>query len=437
MAVYLLTFILCFEGPRSYKRGLFIPAAFLAFFFLAWLLDQGYLQGFWLQVGGYLGVLFLGCMVCHGELYRLRPRPERLTAYYLAISLGGALGGMFVALVAPAIFRTFLETPIITLAVAGLVTFILWRERPRWSFALSAQALALAGSLAIAASLGYVLLDLRKQSIYVTRSFYGAYRVKEGPTMPLDGVDYPLAPGTARILLSGQIYHGLQFTNPAAAITPTAYFCEEEGLGVTFRALPAKTNRNIGVVGLGAGTLATYARTGDHLRFYEINPDVVRIAQTYFTFLTNCPARVDVILGDGRLSLEREPSQSFDLLLLDAFAGDSVPLHLLTDQAMQTYLRHLKPDGVIVFNISNNHVDLQPVLHALADKHGLTAVLAPPRFVDPRQGKLASMWMVLSASREFLSQPEVAALRDSTDFVSSRQPLLWTDDYSSILPVLH
>ena len=437
MAVYLLTFILCFEGPRSYRRGLFIPAAFLSFFFLSWLLDQGYLHGFWLQVGGYLVVLFLGCMVCHGELYRLRPRPERLTAYYLGIALGGALGGMFVALVAPALFKTFLETPIITVIVAALVTFILWRERPRWSFALPPLALAVMGSLAIAASLGYVLVDLRKQSIHVTRSFYGAYRVKEVTVMPLDGVDYPLAPGTARILLSGQIYHGLQFTSAAAALIPTAYFCQEEGMGVTFRALPAKTNRNIGVVGLGAGTLAAYARPGDHLRYYEINPDVLRIAKTYFTFLTDCPGRVDVILGDGRLSLEREPCQHFDFLLLDAFAGDSVPLHLLTDQAMQTYLRHLEPDGVIAFNISNNHVDLQPVIRALAEKHGLTAVLAPPRFVDPREGKLASMWMLLSANRDFLNQPEVAALMRSSDFVSSRRPILWTDDYSSILPILH
>jgi hypothetical protein len=437
MAVYLLTFILCFEGSRSYKRGVFIPAAFLSFFFLAWLLDQGYLQGFWLQVGGYLGVLFLGCMVCHGELYRLRPNPERLTAYYLAIALGGALGGMFVALVAPAMFKTFLETPLITVVIAGLLTFILWRQRPRWSFALPPLALALMGSLAIAASLGYVLLDLCKQSIYVTRSFYGAYRVKEVTVMPLDGANYQLAPGTARILLSGQIYHGLQFTNPAAAMIPTAYFCAEEGMGVAFRALPAKTNRNIGVVGLGAGTLATYARSGDHLRYYEINPDVVRIAKTYFTFLTDCPGRVDVVLGDGRLSLEREPSQHFDFLLLDAFAGDSVPLHLLTDQAMQAYLRHLEPGGVLAFNISNNHVDLQPVLRALAEKYGLTAVLAPPRYVDPREGKLASMWMLLTTNPAFLNQPEVAALMRSPDFVSSRRPILWTDDYSSILPILH
>jgi hypothetical protein len=437
MAVYLLTFILCFEGPRSYRRGLFIPASFVVFFFLAWLLDKGYLHGFWLQVGGYLSVLFLGCMVCHGELYRLRPRPERLTAYYLGIALGGALGGMFVALAAPALFNTFLETPILTVAVAGLVTFILWRERPRWSFPIPCQALALLGSLAIAVSLGYVQADLRKQSIYVTRSFYGAYRVKEVANMPLDGYDWPLAHGPARILLSSQIYHGLQFTNPAAAMIPTAYFCEEEGMGVTFRALPARTNRNIGVVGLGAGTLATYARKGDYLRFYEINPDVARIAQTHFTFLTNCPGRVEVILGDGRLSLEREPGNNFDLLLLDAFAGDSVPLHLLTDEALRTYLRHLKPDGVIMFNISNNHVDLQPVLRALADKHGLTAVLAPPRRVDPREGKLASMWMMLTANPEFLKQPEVADLMRSSEFISSRRPLLWTDDYSSILPILH
>ena len=464
MAVYLLTFILCFEGPRSYKRGIFIPASFVAFLFLAWLLDKGYLHGFWLQVAGDLAVLFLGCMVCHGELYRLRPRPERLTAYYLGIALGGALGGMFVALAAPALFNTFLETPILTVAVAGLVTFILWREGPNAVTRLNRYTsykgrhsappgnhvtpvthlthlthfnMALLGSLAIAVSLGYVLADLRKQSIYTTRSFYGAYRVKEVALMPLDGNDWPLVYGPARILLSSQIYHGLQFTNPPDAMRHTAYFCEEQGMGVTFRALPDRTNRNIGVVGLGAGTLTTYARKGDYLRFYEINPDVARIAQTHFTFLTNCPGRVDTILGDGRLSLEREPNNNFDLLLLDAFAGDSVPLHLLTDQAMQTYRRHLKPDGVIMFNISNNHVDLQPVLRALADKHGLTTVLLPPRRVDPREGKLASMWMVLTANREFLNHPEVAELMRSSAFVSSRRPLLWTDDYSSILPILH
>lgn len=437
MSVYLLTFVLCFEGPRSYRRGFFIPGCFLGLGLLAWLLDEGYLHGFWVQVGGYLTVLFFGCMVCHGELYRLRPRPERLTAYYLSISLGGALGGMFVALLAPAVFKTFLETPIIALAVAGLVTFIVWRERPQWPFAMPAGSAALLGTLMIAVGLGYVLLDQRKDSVYVTRSFYGAYRVKEGPTLLLEGVNYPLTHGTARVLLSGQIYHGLQFTDPQAAKIPTSYFCEEGGLAMVFRELAALTNRNIGVLGLGAGTVAAYGQAGDRIRYYEINPDVLRIAQTYFTYLTNSSAQVDVVLGDGRLSLEREPEQCYDLLLLDAFAGDSVPMHLLTDEAMRIYKRHVKPDGVIVFNISNMHLDLEPVVRALAEKYGLTAILALPGLVSPSEGKLPSVWMVLSNNREFLNRPAIMQMINSSVATPKRQPLLWTDDYSSILPILH
>jgi hypothetical protein len=250
----------------------------------------------------------------------------------------------------------------------------------------------------------------------------------------LEGINYPLTHGTARVLLSGQIYHGLQFTAPEAAKMPTAYFCEEGGLALVFRELAALTNRNIGVLGLGAGTVATYGQAGDRIRYYEINPDVLQIARTHFTYLTNSAAQVEVILGDGRLSLEREADQHFDLLLLDAFAGDSVPMHLLTDEAMRIYRRHVKPDGVIVFNISNMHLDLEPVVRALADKYGLRAVLAPPRLVDPREGKLPSVWMVLSAKREFFERPGMAQLKTATG--ASRPPLLWTDDYSSILPIL-
>ncbi len=458
LAVYLVTFILCFESPRWYLRGCFIPAAFLSFLALAWLLDQGYLQGFWVQVTGYLGVLFAACMVCHGELYRLRPAPERLTAYYLAISFGGALGGSFVALVAPAIFKTFLETPILAVVIPSLVTFVLWKgagakrkaspvtaaqkthSRPwrsaadYWPFVVRAHWLALGGTAAIAASLTYAGFDVRKDSIYATRSFYGAYRVKEGPTLLLDGIEHPLGPGAARVLLSGQIYHGLQFTNPAAAGIPTTYYCEEGGLGLAFRELPARTNRNIGAVGLGAGTLAAYAQPGDHLRFYELNPDVLQLAQTKFSFLGACVGKVEVVLGDGRLSLEREPPHGFDLLVLDAFSGDSIPTHLLTDEAMRIYQRQLKPEGVMAFHISNSHLDLEPVVRALAERHGLTAVLVPPRQMDVSTGKLPSVWMLLSANPQFFERPGVAGL---TSVSSGRQPLLWTDDYSSILPILH
>jgi hypothetical protein len=438
MAVYLLTFILCFEGPRSYKRGLFIPAAFASFLLLAWLLDQGYLQGFWLQVGGYLTILFLGCMLCHGELYRLRPENQHLTAYYLALSAGGALGGIFVALAAPVLFRTLLETPILIVAIACLTTVILWREKTQWSYRLvSPTSAALTGTILIALSLGFVLHDLRRESIYFTRSFYGAYRVKEGPTLLLDGTDYPLTPGPARVLYSGQIYHGLQFLDPEAARIPTTYYCEEEGLGVAFRELPAATNRNIGAIGLGAGTLAAYGKPGDHIRFYELNPDVLRVARAYFTFLRNSSADVDVVLGDGRLSLQREQNQNLDLLVLDAFAGDSIPVHLLTEEAMRVYQRHLKPDGVMAFHISNSHLDLEPVVRALAGKCGLQAVLVPPSLVDPKDGKLPSVWMLLSANADFFRRPAIQQLLAFSSTPPRRQPILWTDDYSSILPILH
>ncbi|SPE61083.1 Integral membrane protein-like protein [Verrucomicrobia bacterium] len=460
MSVYLLTFILCFEGPRSYRRGLFMPLCFFALLLLAWLLAVGYLQALWVQVGGYLLVLFAACMVCHGELYRLRPPPERLTAFYLCISLGGALGGVFVALVAPALFKTLLETPIVALAVAGLVTYLLWREegggyrtdrtdltdrtdrtdRKRRRAAAAARSrspkparLAFVATLVITVSLGYVLYDLRSGSIHFSRSFYGAYRVKGGPTMLLDKVVYTLTPGPARILLSGQTYHGLQFREGAAARMPTTYYCEEGGLGLALRELPVATNRNIGVIGLGAGTIAAYGKPGDRFRFYELDPEVLHLAQTYFTFLTNCPVKVEVALGDGRLSLEREPAQGFDLLVLDAFAGDSIPIHLLTDEAMRIYMRHLKPEGVMAFHISNNHLDLEPVVRGLADKYGLSAVLAPARFQEPRQGKLASVWMLVSSNRTFLDRPAIAGLARAY----LGQPLLWTDDYSSILPILH
>jgi hypothetical protein len=469
MSVYLLTFILCFEGPRSYVRQFFIPACFLSFLLLAWLLDQGYLQGFWLQVGGYLAVLFCGCMVCHGELYRLRPEPERLTAFYLAIALGGAIGGGFVAILAPALFNTLLETPILAVAIASLTTWILWQEnaehqvssveggnrpvgrassraardappasyrRGTWTLASPRIAyVAFFSTLIVAASLGYVVYDLRTDSICFTRNFYGPYRVKESSMLLLDGVNFPLTPGPARVLLSGQIYHGLQFLAPDAARIPTTYYCEEGGLGLVFRELPVSTNRNIGAIGLGAGTLAAYGRAGDHIRFYELNPAVSRLAQTVFTYLSNSAAQVEVVLGDGRLSLQREPDQHFDLLVLDAFAGDSIPVHLLTDEAMALYLRHIKPDGVIAIHISNSHLELEPVVRALADKHGLIAGVVPPNLVDPKEGKLASMWMILSTNRDFFNRPGMAGVLTSP--TSSREPLLWTDNYTSILPILH
>lgn len=435
-AIYLITFILCFESTRFYRRWLFMPACFLVLLLLSWLLQEGYRQGFWVQICGYLGVLFCGCMVCHGELYRLRPPAELLTRFYLSLSLGGALGGMFVALVAPAIFPMILETPIIATGLAGLMTYILKSQRVKWSYRLSPIRLAVMSTLAVMVSLGYALLDQYKDSIYLARNFYGVYRVKESRTLLLDGVEYPLAYGPARVFLSGQIYHGLQFTTPEFQTLATSYYSEEGAMATALRELPVATNRNIGVIGLGAGAFAVHGQPGDHITFYELNPEVLRVAQTYFTFLTNSAARVDVILGDARLAMKSERPQAFDLLVVDAFTGDSIPTHLLTEEAIGVYLHHLKRGGVMVFNISNMHLDLRPVLRADAEKFGLTAVVAPAKFVKPTEGKLASVGMILTDNQDFLRQPAIVEMMKSEFNTVAPKPLLWSDDQSSILPLL-
>jgi len=439
LGVYLLSFILCFESARWYRRGFFIPASLTSLLLLAWLLQEGYLHSFGVQLTGYLVVLFAGCMVCHGELYRLRPGPERLTAYYLGISAGGALGGMFVAVVAPLLFQSLIETPLVAGSLAGFVTWLLWRSGARVRLggqARLAWPAAAVSSLVVTAALAWVVYEAREDVIHAERGFYGVYRVKESPLLLLDKVRHPLAPGLARVLVSGQIYHGLQFVHPESAGIATTYYCKEGGLGLAFRELPAQTNRHIGAIGLGAGTLATYGRMGDRIRFYEISPNVARLARSYFTFLTNSQAQIEVVLGDGRLSLEREPEQRFDLLVLDAFSGDSIPTHLLTDEAMTAYLRQLGRDGVIAVHISNSHLDLEPVVRALAERHGLTALLVPPQAMDPSTGKLASIWMLLSSSEVFLRRPDVAALAQAPFNRAEGRRLLWTDAWSSILPIL-
>jgi SAM-dependent methyltransferase len=380
-------------------------------------------------------------MVCHGELYRLRPGPERLTAFYLSLSLGGALGGLFVAIAAPALFDTLVETPLLAVALGGLLTWLLWSEAPRGmptrtSASKRAGLAVLVGTVAALAAFVWVRWEQSRESIHVARSFYGAYRVKEGPTLWLDRVRHPLTPGPARLLLSGQTYHGLQFTEPLAARMATTYYCEEGGLGLALREMPAVTNRHLGVLGLGTGTIAAYGRPGDRLRFYEISPEVIRLARSHFRFLADTPAQTEIILGDGRLSLAREADQQFDLLVIDAFTGDAIPTHLLTLEAAQTYRRHLRPDGVLAIHISNNHLNLEPVVRALADELGWQAVLVPPVPVPPTSGKLASIWMLLSGSAQFLNRPAVATLASAPASPSSDRRLLWTDARSSLLPVL-
>ena len=286
-------------------------------------------------------------------------------------------------------------------------------------------------TLAIAGAHVYAQSSLRSQSIHFARNFYGVYRVTEGPTLLLDGVNHPLSFGVARVLYSGQIYHGLQFMAHDASRIATTYYSDSGGLGFIFREMSVQTNRHIGIIGLGVGTIGAYGAPGDRFRFYEINSEVERVGRSLFSYITNSQAEISIVIGDGRMSLQREASQQFDLLILDAFSGDSIPTHLLTLEAMDTYIRHLKPDGIVAFHISNSHLDLEPVVRAMAEKHGLTSVLLPAAQTDISQGKLPSVWMLLTADEMMLNRPLVTQLRQAYE-LETASTIPWTDEHSSL-----
>jgi SAM-dependent methyltransferase len=259
----------------------------------------------------------------------------------------------------------------------------------------------------------------------MVRNFYGALKVTDsGPSEEAD---------STRCLLHGTINHGEQFLNPARRRLPTTYYAEESGIGMAIRDKQQSPGRmRVGVIGLGTGTTAAYGRAGDYYRFYEINPQVRAIAETEFTFLSGCPCRVEIAIGDARLSLEREAPEHFDVLALDAFSGDSIPVHLLTREAMQLYLRHLQPDGILAVHISNRYLDLRPVVAAVSRSAGLEA-----RFVtnpdDDLRDVLRSDWVLAAAPVPGFDEN----LESRSQAIASAAGVrLWTDEYSNLFRIL-
>jgi len=429
LALYLLSFIICFDSPRWYVRLPFMLALMAGWGGICWALFQAANVSIRLQLGIYSAGLFTCCLVCHGELYRLRPDPHHLTGFYLMIAAGGALGGFFVAVIAPLVFTDYFELQWGLLLCGLLLLLVCARDRNPGSFKRW-RIPACAGLSVSLVALGIALWRQAHQSggltVYKSRNFYGVLKVMRHDHQKPDSRYLELA--------HGRTLHGLQFVDPPRAAWPTLYYSEQSGVGLAMRALPTGPRR-IGLIGLGTGTLAAYAQTGDYIHIYEINPEVERLATSRFTYLANCPGKVEVTLGDARLSLEREPPQDFDLLVLDAFNSDAIPVHLLTREAFAIYERHLKTNGIMAVHVSNLGVNLEPVVVNLA-RH-FNYEMATIDYGAPRDKPwiLRSVWMLLSRSQEIINSPAIrlAARPPQTNSISVP---LWTDDFAGLFQVL-
>jgi hypothetical protein len=346
LSIYLLSFILCFDAPRYYYRPGFLVALPIAFLALDQVLDGGGMP-VPVLVSLLSLSLFVFCMVCHGELVRRRPPVRHLTLFYLMLSIGGALGGSFVGLLAPALFNAYFELPIGLFLCALLVIIVLWREvKPAGAGCCLSPC---SPTATVWQALGRLRRGLPARAAQLLR--------------PAAGPDVSQRKAGAQAHdLHGRINHGEQFISPSYSRRPTAYYCEQSGIGQALLASPATSHERSACLVSAPARWPPMASPGDEMRMYEINEQVLDLARKDFTYLADSPARIVPVLGDGRLMLEREAVQNFDLLAIDAFSGDSIPTHLLTIEAMQAYLRHLKSDGVLAVHITNRYLDLRPVV---------------------------------------------------------------------------
>jgi Ca2+/Na+ antiporter len=420
LAAYLVTLIIAFEYAR------FVPRPLLTRLLAVMLAGLAYMMAnadAWLPmsigIAFFLIEMFLACLYCHVEAYALRPRATReLTVFYLMFATGGAIGSFLIGIAFPLLFSSNYDLAISFLATALVALLVVWPEN--WS----QRVLWSAG----AAMLIYVLVLLhaayRRDTIFANRNFYATLRVKQ---------NYDSNQHWIRTLSNGTIQHGTQIFSPELRRTPTTYYAEDSGVGLAMRYCCGERARNVGIVGLGAGTMAAYGRAGDRMRFYELNPAVQPIAQHLFTYLRDSPAQITFADGDARASLASETPQHFDVLVVDAFSGDAIPLHLLTTQAVAIYRKHLVPGGILAFHISNRHVDLEPAIYLLAKAAGMQARTVQS-LEDGRRGEFNATWVLVTDNGGFLTLPEVATHSKPTEERAGLR--VWTDDYSTLLALL-
>jgi protein-L-isoaspartate O-methyltransferase len=429
LVLYLASFTLCFDSDRWTHPTFWRAATLLALGSLCALLwQERQIKVIAWQIGGFLLGLFVLCMFCHGELARSRPLAARLTTFYLAVSAGGVAGGALVALGAPLLLPGYFEVE------AGLVLLAL---ALLWRCAQHGPAPAAAGRRAWVAAAAVVLLatvattawrvqETGAEVVAMSRNFFGVVRVREYGS--------PAALDHERVLVHGRIMHGQQFLHPERRRQPTSYYTESSGVG---RLLTALADRPIEVaaIGLGAGTIATYGKAGDVYRFYEIDPAIVDAAQQWFSFLGDSPAKIEIAVGDGRLLLQADADRRFDVIVVDAFSGDAIPVHLLTREAVQLYLQRLKPGGVIALHISNSHLNLRPVVARIAAELGLQTTLVADPGVEGDVSRSVSDWVLLARERGVLDAAPIAAVSLG---LAPAPPgaRTWTDDFSNIVELL-
>ena len=423
LTLYLLTFIIAFEGAQWYRPQILWPFVLVWLAGMAWILvDDEYHYDLAMQLGMFLPGLFLGCLFCHGELYRTRPAPRHLTKFYLIVSAGGALGGLFVAVGAPLAFDAYYELGI-GLAVLALLAALRFSQLGRVPGFLSLGVL-----MAVTAAAAYEGLSYHEDVLVSERGFYGVLRVKEYGSRG--------EPSHLRRLVHGTIMHGEQYLHEDRRSFITTYYQETSGIGLAIKSRHAQGPVRVGVIGLGTGTLAAYGRKGDIYRFYDIDPRVVTMAKEQFTYLSDSAAAVEVALGDARLTLEREAPQNFDVLAVDAFSSDAIPVHLITKEALGVYLKHVKPDGIVAFHVSNRFLDLIPVVSRLSKEHGAHAVLVTDD-PDDEDDSLRSRtdWVLVSMDPAALKRP---AIVEGGAKPAPERPewRTWTDDYSNLIQIL-
>jgi SAM-dependent methyltransferase len=429
LGLYLFTFVLCFDTDKIYQRWIWIPAMLLGLSAMTWAMYyHGGTTNLRFSIPAMLFGMFSCCMVCHGELARHKPAPRYLTYFYLLTSAGGVLGGFFVAIIAPHIFRTYMELPLAMIFCVVLAWAMVWRriEEHQWILRVLTRS-AVGAFIVVLAAFIFINKDRADRKFYLqVRNFYGMLQLRDMETGDEDG--------RVRTLQHGIIEHGAQLLDPAMRHEPTLYYVKSSGVGMALQYEELRGRVRVGAIGLGAGVLASYCRIGDYFEFYEINPAVVKIANSEFTFLRDCHGQAEVRLGDARLTLEGQPAQEFDVLVVDAFSGDAIPIHLITREAVIEYFRHLKPGGILAIHVSNKYLDLVPVVARIVeDLHkGAIAVYDSPGIGSyPSE----SDW-VLVATKPEIFDDKIFDVDTVQSVEVDSKVAMWTDDFSNILQIL-